>query len=88
MRSEEASLFHIGLWTNPAMNKAFLIGLAMQLAVLLVPPLQLVFGTVALTLSQWGAVLGLALTPVVVCEAVKAVGRSRVGTPDRQPARV
>ena len=89
VRSEEASLFHIGLWSNPAMNKAFLIGMAMQLAVLLVPPLQTVFGTVPLTAAQWGSVLGLALTPVVVCEAVKAVSRSRKRrAAPRQPVRV
>ena len=88
VRSEKASLFHIGLWSNPSMNKAFLIGLAMQLAVLCLPPLRLVFGTVVLTLPQWGTVLGLALTPVAVCEIVKAVGRSkkRIGT--KEPARV
>ena len=88
VRSETASLFHIGLWSNPSMNKAFLIGLAMQLAVLCLPPLQLVFGTVALTLPQWGTVLGLALTPVVVCEIVKAVGRSKKRIGSKEPARV
>ena len=88
VRSERASLFHIGLWTNPAMNKAFLIGLAMQLAVLLVPPLQLVFGTVPLTPAQWGAVLGLALTPVAVCEGAKAVARGQSRRPPKsRPAR-
>ena len=40
VRSERSSLFHIGVFSNPAMNKAFLIGLTMQLAVLCVPPLQ------------------------------------------------
>ena len=94
VRSERASLFHIGLWSNPAMNKAFLIGLAMQLAVLLVPPLQLVFGTVPLTPTQWGAVVGLALTPVAVCEGTKAAARSQSRRPPksrparREPARV
>ena len=81
VRSERASLFHIGLWSNPAMNKAFLIGLAMQMAVLLVPPLQMVFGTVPLTPTQWGAVVGLALTPVVVCEGTKAAVRSQSRRP-------
>ena len=77
VRSEEASLFHIGVCSNPAMNRAFLIGLAMQLAVLCLPPLRAVFGTAALTPAQWGAVWALALTPVAVCEAVKAAARRR-----------
>ena len=50
VRSERSSLFHIGVFSNPAMNKAFLIGLTMQLAVLCVPPLQVVFSTVPMSL--------------------------------------
>ena len=76
-RSERKSIFEIGLTSNPAMNKAFLIGMAMQLAVLLAPPLQVVFSTVPLPPRAWGAVLVLALTPVAVCEVVKAVAQSR-----------
>lgn len=60
----------------------------MQLAVLCLPPLQMVFGTVALTLPQWGTVLGLALAPVAVCEAVKAVGRNKKRAGVKEPARV
>ena len=75
VRSEETSLFRLGITSNPAMNKAFLIGLAMQLAVLLVPPLQTVFSTVSLTPGAWGVVACLAVTPVVVCEAAKAFRR-------------
>ena len=74
-RSEDRSLFHIGVLSNPAMDRAFLIGLAMQLAVLCLPPLQAVFGTVSLTPRQWGAVAALALAPVAVCEGAKALAR-------------
>ena len=77
VRSEEASLFRLGVTSNPAMNRAFLIGLAMQLAVLLVPPLQRIFSTVPLSGQAWGVVAALALAPVVVCEGVKAAHRSR-----------
>ena len=92
VRSEHASLFHIGLFSNPAMNRAFLIGLAMQLGVLCIPPLQQIFSTVPMTGPQWTAVLALAAAPLVVCEIVKGVGRlgsrSRSGTPPqaREPA--
>ena len=87
VRSEEASLLHIGVFSNPAMNRAFLVGLGMQLAVLCLPPLQTVFRTVSMDARQWGAVLALAVTPVVVCEAAKALRRAlgrRTGTPDRK----
>ncbi len=73
VRSEERSLRHIGVFSNPAMNRAFAVGLVMQLSVLCLPALEVIFHTVPLTPGQWAAVLGLALTPVAVCEIVKAV---------------
>ena len=75
VRSEHHSLFHIGVFSNRHMNKAFLIGMAMQLAVLCLPPLQLVFNTVTMDGAQWGCVLGLAVAPVVICEVAKRVRR-------------
>ena len=75
VRSETDSLFHIGVFSNKAMNEAFLVGLAMQMSVLCLPPLQKIFSVVFLTPKQWLVVLALAVAPVVVCEAVKAVRR-------------
>ena len=86
VRSEEASLFHIGVFSNPAMNRAFLIGLVMQLAVLCVPPLQAVFGTVPMSPLEWATVLALAVTPVAVCECAKAIARRRARPKKRRPA--
>ena len=76
VRSERQSIAHIGLTSNPAMNKAFLVGMALQLAVLLMPPLMNVFRVCALSGVEWLVVLGLSLTPLVVCEIEKAVRRS------------
>ena len=67
VRSEHHSLFHIGILSNPAMNKAFLVGLGMQLAVLLFPPLQRIFQVVPLNGPEWAVVLALPITPVVIC---------------------
>ncbi len=75
VRSETESLFSLGLFSNKAMNKAFVVGMGMQLAVLLLPPLQAVFSTVSMTSLQWMTVLALALTPVAVCEITKTLGR-------------
>ncbi len=75
VRSEDRSIFSLGLLSNPAMNRAFLVGAALQLAVLLFPPLMAVFRVTALTLPQWLCVLGLSLAPVVICETEKAVRR-------------
>ena len=74
-RSEETSLFRLGIFSNPAMNKAFLAGLALQLAVLLLPPLQGAFSVVPLDRTCWLIVLGLSLTPLVFCEIEKAIRR-------------
>ena len=77
VRSEERSLFHIGVFSNPAMNKAFLVGLGMQLAVLCLPPLQRIFQTVPLNPLEWTVVLLLAIAPVVVCETGKWLRRRK-----------
>ena len=76
VRSEERSLFQIGVLSNSAMNKAFLVGLALQLGVLLFAPLQDVFAVVPLDRTEWLWVLGLAVSPVLICETVKLVQRS------------
>ena len=71
VRSEDRSLSECGFFSNPAMNRAFLIGLGLQLAVLLLPPLQGVFRVVSLTWRQWLAVIALALAPIPICEVGK-----------------
>ncbi|MBP1737208.1 MAG: Cation-transporting ATPase, family [Oscillospiraceae bacterium] len=75
VRSETSSIFKLGIFSNPSMNKAFVVGMLMQLAVLLLPPFQLVFSVVSMTSVQWLAVLGLSVAPIVVCEAVKLAHR-------------
>ena len=77
VRSEDRSLFSQGVFSNPAMNQAFLVGLAMQLSVLLIPPLQGVFSVVPMSLPQWLAVLALAVSPIPICETAKASGQKR-----------
>jgi Ca2+-transporting ATPase len=80
VRSEERSLFHIGLFSNGAMNKAFCVGFALQMAVLCFPPLQGMFSVVSLDRAEWLVVFGLALIPLVICECAKAVVRARKQT--------
>lgn len=90
VRSETTPLFRLGVLSNKAMNKAFLAGAALQAAVLLAPPLQGVFAVVPLALEQWGMVLALALTPLVVCEAAKLLrpkGRKKSQAEAAQGAR-
>ena len=90
VRSEDTPLFRLGVLSNKAMNKAFLAGAALQAAVLLAPPLQGAFSVVPLALEQWGMVLALALTPLVVCEAAKLLrpkGRKKSQAEAAQGAR-
>lgn len=77
VRSETASLFRIGPLSNPAMNRAFLLGLVLQLSVLLLPPLQRVFSVVSLNSLEWATVLLLSAMPIPICEGVKAWRRRR-----------
>jgi len=77
VRSEDRSLFDQGMLSNPAMNRAFLAGLAMQLSVLLVPPLQGVFSVTTMNAPQWCTVLALETAPIPICEAAKAMALPR-----------
>lgn len=77
VRSEDTALLRLGIFSNGAMNKAFLMGLILQLSVLLLPPLQGAFSVVPLTLGLWGVVLGLALALPVFCEITKAISHRR-----------
>ena len=77
VRSETRSIFQIGFFSNPSMNKAFLASLALQFLVLFVPMFQNIFNVVSLNGQQWAAVLGLSLVPLVVSEIVKAFKRMK-----------
>ena len=77
VRSERRSLFSLGVFSNRPMNRAFMIGLALQLSVLLIPPLQGAFRVVALTGNEWITVLALAVTPIPVCEIAKLFHKFR-----------
>ena len=77
VRSEDRSLFAQGPLSNPTMNRAFLAGMAMELSVLLLPPLQRVFSVVPMDARQWFWVLALAIAPIPVCELGKALRRGK-----------
>lgn len=70
------SVFQIGILSNKTMNKAFVVGIVLQLAVLLTPAFRPVFHITALTGTEWLVVAGLSLVPLVVSEIIKAVGRA------------
>lgn len=73
VRSERHSIFKIGVFSNSMMNKAFAVGLILQLAVLLLPPLQDIFGVMNLNAAEWGIVIFLAMVPLIISEIFKAL---------------
>lgn len=72
MRSEH-SLFKIGIFTNPALNKAALVSLLL-IALVLFTPLSTLFGMVYLPASTYLIGLLLSLIPILVMELSKAFG--------------
>ena len=71
VRSEKASLWNIGIFSNKYMQYA--VGFSMVLVILVVnvPFLQPIFNTHFLTSTEWGVVLGLSLIPAVSEEITK-----------------
>lgn len=71
VRSERASLFSIGIFSNKYMQYAVGISITLLLLVCAVPFLQPIFNTHFLTGREWGVVLGLAFTPAIAEEITK-----------------
>ena len=76
-RSERFSVFQIGLFSNRKMQWAVLLSLVGMLAVVYVPFLNPIFGTLPLGLAQWAWVLPAAMVPAVVAEIIKWALRHR-----------
>ncbi|GAB4572831.1 MAG: calcium-translocating P-type ATPase, SERCA-type [Anaerolineales bacterium] len=75
VRSERASVFTIGVFSNKYMQYAVGISIALLLLVCAVPFLQPIFNTHFLSLREWLVVVGLALTPAIAEEITKLVLR-------------
>jgi Ca2+-transporting ATPase len=71
VRSEYASIFKIGIFSNRSMQWAVGVSIALLLIVCGVPFLQTVFNTHFLSLDEWGIVVGLALIPAIAEEITK-----------------
>jgi Ca2+-transporting ATPase len=71
VRSERASVFTIGLFSNKYMQYAVGASIALVLVVCSVPFFQPIFNTHFLTGREWGVVIGLALTPAIAEEITK-----------------
>ncbi|MDY7076850.1 MAG: cation-translocating P-type ATPase [Chloroflexota bacterium] len=74
-RSERASLFRLGVFSNKYMQYAVLLSIVLLLSVVYIPALQPVFGTVPLGMQEWTVVLPLLLVPGIAAEVTKAILR-------------
>src|SRR5215216_1107122 len=71
VRSERASIFQIGVFSNRFMQYAVGLSIALLLLVCSVPFLQPIFNTHFLSLREWAIVVGLALIPATAEELTK-----------------
>ena len=71
VRSERASLFQIGVFSNRYMQYAVGLSIVLLLLVCSVPFLQPIFNTHFLSGREWGVVVGLALIPALAKEITK-----------------
>ncbi len=70
-RSERYPVLKIGVFTNRNMNYAVLSSLLLLLAVVYLPFLNAIFGTVPIGLEQWQLVLPLLFIPSIAAETTK-----------------
>lgn len=70
-RSERYSLFSIGIFSNKYMQYAFLVSLAILLAIIYVPVLDPIFDTTFLGWGHWAEILPLVLIPAAAAEVTK-----------------
>ncbi|MEP7137002.1 MAG: cation-translocating P-type ATPase [Chloroflexota bacterium] len=71
VRSERASIFKIGIFSNRYMQYAVGLSMALLILVTVVPFLQPIFNTHLPSIREWMVVLGLALVPAVSEEITK-----------------
>ncbi|GAB4454549.1 MAG: HAD-IC family P-type ATPase [Anaerolineales bacterium] len=71
VRSERASIFQIGVFSNKWMQYAVGLSISLLLLVCTIPFLQNIFNTHFLNLNEWGVVLSLAIIPAVAEEITK-----------------
>ncbi len=75
-RSERASLFRLGVFSNKYMQYAVVLSVVLLLSAVYVPFLQPIFDTVPLGAREWSVILPLLLAPSVAAEVTKAAIRS------------
>jgi Ca2+-transporting ATPase len=76
-RSERASLFRLGVFSNKVMQYAVALSIVLLLGVVYIPFLRPIFRTVPLGIQEWTVILPLLLVPGIAAEITKAIVRWR-----------
>lgn len=71
IRSEENSIFEIGIFKNKYLIGAFLLGMFLQIIVVTVPPIAKIFDVVPLEKKAWILTLIISSLPIVIMESKK-----------------
>ncbi len=74
-RSPTLTLGQLGFWTNPQLLLAIAVSGLLQVSVAVFPFTQRVFNVPAHSLSEWGSIVVLALTPVTAIEVFKLISQ-------------
>lgn len=76
-RSERISVFKLGVFSNKTMNMAVIFSIIVVIAVIYVPFLQVIFGTVPLALIDWVWILPFSMLASVAAEVTKIYLQAR-----------
>lgn len=71
IRSEDNSIFEIGLFKNKYLVGAFLLGMFLQIVVVTVPPIAKIFDVVSLPKKAWILTFFISILPLVIVETKK-----------------
>ena len=78
VKSEE-SIFKVGLFENKYLIGAFLLGVALQVIVVMVPLFANIFSLVPLNGTQWLFTIGISILPLVIMEVQKKFNEIKFG---------
>ena len=73
VRSEDTSIFELGLLKNKYLILAFTAGILLQVSVIIIPPVANIFGVVKLNIIQWLYVAIISITPIIIIESKKKI---------------
>jgi Ca2+-transporting ATPase len=85
-RSDEYTIFKLGIFRNRYMLLAVGVAVLLQMAVVYLPFMQIAFHTVPLSLAQWGIIIGIAGSIFITEELRKVIAPKLFGRGKWNPA--